>query len=87
MTTDDRARVVALTEDEERDLRAAFDRDRWSGEWNSVPTAADRILAQRAAADPRIEAVRAVIAAETVTIKGEDFVYLPPLRAALGDQP
>ncbi len=40
--------TLRMTPGEERDLRAAFDRDRWAGEWNSLPTAIDRLLESRA---------------------------------------
>lgn len=30
-------------------IKAAFERDRWAGEWNSLPTAIDRLLSDRAA--------------------------------------
>lgn len=36
-----------MTDAEQRDIRAAFERDRWAGEWNSLPTAIDRMLAAR----------------------------------------
>ena len=39
-----------MTPDEERDIRAAFERDKWAGEWNSLPTAIDRMLRFRAEA-------------------------------------
>lgn len=41
-------RPDGMTPAEERDLRAAFDRDRWADEWNSLPTAINRLLGQRA---------------------------------------
>lgn len=36
-----------MTPEEEREVRAAFERDKWAGEWNSLPTAIDRLLAAR----------------------------------------
>ena len=60
MTTD----TSRMTYAEERDLRAAYERDRWAGEWNSLPTAIDRVLADRAstAVSPdRIEQVAQVL--------------------------
>lgn len=36
-----------MTSTEQRDLHAAFERDRWAGEWNSLPTAIDRLLRER----------------------------------------
>lgn len=41
---------------EERDLKAAFERDKWADEWNSLPTAIDRLLATRLAAVPAADA-------------------------------
>lgn len=38
---------VRLTAEDMRDLRAAAKRDEWSGEWNSLPTAVERILSAR----------------------------------------
>lgn len=45
-----------MTRAEQRQTRAAFDRDVWAGEWNSLPTAIDRLLAAR------IDAVEAALA-------------------------
>jgi len=39
---------AGLSETELRDVRAAFERDRWAGEFNSLPTAIDRVLSRRA---------------------------------------
>lgn len=36
-----------LSAEEERDLRAAFKRDEWAREWNSLPAAVARIVAER----------------------------------------
>ncbi len=36
-----------MTSREQNDLQQAFERDKWAGEWNSLPTAIDRLLAQR----------------------------------------
>lgn len=30
--------------DHDRSLRDAFERDKWAGEWNSLPTAVDRVV-------------------------------------------
>ena len=58
----DRAEGLTTTqEDEYRDLRAAYDRDVWAGEWNSLPTAIDRVVAA-ARADARREALAPVLA-------------------------
>ena len=38
---------VTLTAEEAKDLRNAHERDSWAGEWNSLPTAIDHILAAR----------------------------------------
>jgi hypothetical protein len=40
-------RAYRLTMSEERDLQAAFERDKWAGEWNSLPTAIERLLRDR----------------------------------------
>lgn len=48
-----RAKVAAvgapMTTSEQRDIAQAFERDKWAGEWNSLPTAIDRMMADRAA--------------------------------------
>lgn len=38
---------TTLTDDENRAVHAAFERDKWAGEWNSLPTAIDRVLTAR----------------------------------------
>ena len=38
-----------MTPAEQRDVRAAFERDKWAGKWDSLPTAIDRLLGDRAA--------------------------------------
>lgn len=32
---------------EQHDLRRAYERDQWAGEWNSLPTAIDRLMRHR----------------------------------------
>lgn len=41
------AERAGLTIAEEIDLRSAFERDKWAGEWNSLPTAVARVVAER----------------------------------------
>lgn len=38
---------VRLLPAQHRDLVAAFERDRWAGEWNSLPTAIERVLTEQ----------------------------------------
>ncbi len=39
------ADLAKPTASEDGDLRRAYDRDAWAHEWNSLPTAIDRVLA------------------------------------------
>lgn len=38
-----------MTLTEQAEIRKAYERDVWAGEWNSLPTAIDRLLAKREA--------------------------------------
>jgi hypothetical protein len=49
---------AGMTPDEARDVRAAFERDKWAGEWNSLPTAIDRLLAARVIPPVKMEGDR-----------------------------
>lgn len=79
-----------MTPTEERDLRAAFERDKWAGEWNSLPTAIDSLLAARLAAVGRDTALREAVEAlanewERTTVRARPafLVAADELRAAL----
>lgn len=45
-----------MTPAEEREIIAAFERDKWAGEWNSLPTAIDNLLASRIVRAEKAEA-------------------------------
>lgn len=43
---------TSMTLTEQRRIQAAFERDRWAGEWNSLPTAIDNLLSERSLVQP-----------------------------------
>lgn len=48
--------ATRLSDADWRDLKSAHERDAWAGEWNSLPTAIDRLVARLAQSAPRTEA-------------------------------
>lgn len=50
----DATEFSGATSTEHRELQAAFDRDKRAGEWNSLPTAIDRVVQQHVADNDRM---------------------------------
>lgn len=80
---------MGLTDAECHELRAAHDRDAWAGEWNSLPTAVDRIIA-KAKAEAWDEGYKSGVNDEATSQDWTDGQVSParinPFRAAL-DRP